>query len=113
MDIHIRTDNNVDITAQLRERIEGDVVNTLDRFSDHLTRLDVSFRNESAGRETADDIRCMVEARPAGQEPVTVTASTGRIATAFSEALNKLDTLLTHKFGRLDDKDSRETIRGR
>ncbi|MFY2789638.1 HPF/RaiA family ribosome-associated protein [Rhodococcus sp. KRD162] len=113
MDIHIRTDNNLDLTGQLRERVEGDVVSALDRFSEHLTRIDVSFRNESAGRETSDDIRCMIEARPAGQEPVTVTASTARIPTAFAEALDKLETLLTHKFGRLDDKDSRETVRGR
>ena len=113
MDIHARTDANVDITGQLRERMETDVVSALDRFSDHLTRIDISFRDESAGRETADDIRCLMEARPAGQEPVTVTASSARVLTAFAEALDKLETLLTHKFGRLDDKDSRETIRGR
>mgnify|MGYP006172692853 CR=1 FL=1 len=49
------------------------VDDALARVSSRLTRVEVHLADENAGKGGADDKRCMIEARPAGQSPVAVT----------------------------------------
>jgi hypothetical protein len=53
----------------------------------------------------------MLEARPAGQQPVAVTNHASTMDQAFSGALQKLQNLLESRFGRLDDRKGGDTIR--
>ena len=52
-----------------------------------------------------------VEARPAGRQPVTVTADANKVADAFTGALEKLTRALDADLGRLKDRHARDTIR--
>ncbi len=113
MKVLINTDRNVHTDAGRERRIEDDLANALARFADHLTRVEVYLSDESAGRSTIDDIHCRLEARPAGQDPVSVSHQAMTETEALVGATDKLETLLTHKFDRLTDKDRRATIRGR
>jgi hypothetical protein len=72
--------------------------------------------DENANKSGEADKRCMLEARPAGQQPVAVThyAVTHYAATledAISGAAQKLNNLLDSKFGRLSDHKGGATIR--
>ena len=73
MQIQVRTDNNIEAREGLASQVEAELAAALSRFSDQLTRVEVHLGDESAGRSSGDDKRCMLEARPAGRAPVAVT----------------------------------------
>jgi hypothetical protein len=81
--IYVRTDNNIVGGGKLTAYVEGEVAAALSRFSDHITRIEVHLSDESGGRATDANIRCMIKARPAGQAPVTVTDDAGSVDAAF------------------------------
>ncbi len=112
MQIYVHTDSNIDGTGEMAAYVEGEVATALSRFSDHITRVDVHLSDESAGRVTDADIRCMIEARPEGQTPVTVTDDAGSVDAALDGAIHRLDHLLASHEGRQQDQDGRASIRG-
>ena len=57
--IHINTDNNIDTGDQLTILVEDEVESALAQFARRITRVDVHLGNESAGRKTGADMRCM------------------------------------------------------
>ncbi|HVL02929.1 MAG TPA: HPF/RaiA family ribosome-associated protein [Acidimicrobiales bacterium] len=111
MQIEVTTDRNVEGTDELIGQIETAVESALSRFSDRLTRVEVHLGDENAGKSGSDDKRCMVEARAAGQKPTAVTNHGTTVDEACSGALRKLTSLLETKFGRLEDRKGRATIR--
>ncbi len=111
MQVFVHTDRNIHTDAALEQRLGDGVASALDRFTDDLTRVEVHLSDESAGRSTEDDITCLLEARPARQDPVTVTHQATTVQEALTGATDKLETLLTRKFDRLHEKDRRDTIR--
>ena len=112
MQIYVRTDNNIDGSGKLTAYVEGEVAAALSRFSDHITRVEVHLSDESGGRATGADIRCMIEARPAGQTPVTVTDDAGSVDAALVGAIHRLNHLLESHEGRQEDQHARASIRG-
>ena len=83
MQIYVRTDNKIDGSGKLTAYVEGELGAALSRFSDPITRIEVHLSDQSGGRATGADIRCMIEARPAGQTPVTVTDDAGTVDAAL------------------------------
>ena len=112
MQIYVHTDNNIDGTGEMTAHVEREVATALSRFSDYITRVEVHLSDESAGRATEADIRCMIEARPTGQPPVTVTDDAGSVDTALKGAIHRLDHLLASHEGRQQDQHARTSIRG-
>ena len=112
MQIYVRTDNNIEGSVEMTAYVEREVASALSRFSDHITRVEVHLSDESAGRVTEADIRCMIEARPEGQTPVTVTNDAGSVDAALNGAIHRLNHLLASHEGRQQDQDARTSIRG-
>lgn len=112
MQIHVHTDSNIDGRTRVTSYVEREVTAALSRFSDLVQRIEVHLSDESAGKAVGAPIRCMVEARPAGQMPVTVTHHGHSPDEALDGALHKLTRLLESDTGRLEDRDGRASIRG-
>jgi len=112
MKVLVHTDRNIHTDESQERRIQDDLAAALARFSESLTRVEVHLSDESAWRSTGDDIHCRLEARPTHQEPVTVSHQASTQEEALVGATDKMETLLTHKFDRLTEKDRRDTIRG-
>jgi hypothetical protein len=100
MQIQINTANNVPGRATLVEQLEVTVRDRLSRFEDRLTRVELHLTDENAERQAGPDMRCVVEARPAGMDPITVTELAGSIDQAASGALGKLVSALERSYGR-------------
>lgn len=100
MQIHLHTDSNIDGSEPLAEHVTARIESRLDRFRSHLTRIEVHLNDESSGRSSGADIRCMLEARPAGTDPVAVTSHADTVDGALSAAIGKLISLLETEFGR-------------
>jgi len=111
MQIEVTTDNNVDGNDALTARVAAEVTAGLSRFSDQLTRVEVHLGDENADKGGLADKRCMIEARPAGQQPVAVTNHGATVEEASNGALRKLTSLLDSQFGRLDNRKRGATVR--
>jgi len=112
MQIQVNTDNNVDGTEGLAAHIEAEVAAALSRFGERVTRVEVHLGDESAGRSSELDQRCMIEARVAGHQPVSVVEHASTMDESVRGAIHKLVGLLTNTIDRLDDRNDRDTIRG-
>ncbi len=104
MQVQINTANSVDGREALVQSIERDVRSRLSRFESRLTRVEVHVGDDNGERTEGDDKRCVIEARPAGLDPVTVTEQAGSIDQATSGALQKLSSALDRTFGKLTDR---------
>ncbi len=111
MQIQVNTDSNVDGKEGLVGQVEAEIDAALARFSDHLTRVEVHLGDESAGTSSGADMRCTIEARPAGQKPVAVTHHADTVDAACRGAAQKLQKLLESRFGRLNDRKGGDSIR--
>lgn len=111
MEIRVNTDHNVDGSQSFTEKVEGELAQSLTRFGDRVTSVEVHLRNESAGRPTGDDFRCLIEARPTGADPVAVSHQAETLDDALRGATDKLEGLLTRRFERREGHQSRGTIR--
>ncbi len=100
MQIQINTDNTIPGRDALTGEVESTVRQRLSRFEDRLTRVEVHLTDQDGARGDTDDKRCMIEARPAGQDPVSVTDQASSIDQATTGALSKLTTALERTFGR-------------
>jgi hypothetical protein len=103
MQIQINTDHNLKIhdseSAQLKRLMED----TLDRFSAHITRLELHLSDEDASRSGRDDKRCLIEARQEHRKPIAVSHNAATLIQAVSGAADKLARSLETDIGRLRD----------
>lgn len=90
-------------TEQLRE--------SLSRFKNDITSIEVHVSDENSDRVSADHKRCMMEARLAHHEPIAVHHHAASIDEAFRGANQKLKHALDHALGKLRDRRSRQSIR--
>lgn len=111
MQILINTDKHVDAEPDLLRQVQEEVSSALARFADQLTRVEVHLSDQNADRGGATDLRCAMEARPAGKQPIAVTHSAATVQEACNGAVRKMRNLLDTSFGRTEARRGRESIR--
>ena len=94
MEIHVSTDNRISNDARLVEIVRDAATGALGRFLDRVTRVDAHFADENGGKGGADDVRCALEARVSGRQPVGVTHRAANVKDALTGALTKLEKVL-------------------
>jgi ribosome-associated translation inhibitor RaiA len=103
--IKINTDDNIDRPDALAEQIEATVRDVLERFADQLTRVEVHLSDENSDKKSgSDDIRCLLEARLAGLQPVAVTDSAATVEQAVDGAVRKMRRSLDSTLGRRQER---------
>jgi len=104
MQIQINTDNNIDGSDELTQQTQSVVESALERFAEHITRVEVHLSDENSSHKGGNDKRCVMEARFEGRQPVAVTDHAENIEQAVNGAADKLEKLLDHELGRLRDR---------
>ncbi|OYY60898.1 MAG: ribosomal subunit interface protein [Burkholderiales bacterium 28-67-8] len=94
MKIQLNTDVHIDGTEALAAQVTATLDHALDRFSEHVTRVEVHLSDENGGKSGQHDKRCMLEARLEGRQPVAVTEHAATIEQAVQGAVQKLAHLL-------------------
>lgn len=112
MQIQVNTDDHVSGRTEVAAQVEAHINDTLDRFRDRITRVEVHLSDENSGKAGDNDKRCLMEARLAGRKPVAVTHSAGSLEEAFGGAADKLKRALESALGRIKDSQGRDSIRG-
>jgi hypothetical protein len=112
MKIQVNTDRNVEGSEALVLLVEAEVQSALERFEDRLTRVEVHLGDENGEKDRKGaDKRCLLEARPAGMQPVVVTDFADTVEQAVVGATRKMQSLLNSTFGRIAGHDADATIR--
>jgi ribosome-associated translation inhibitor RaiA len=109
MQIQLNTDRNIEGDEALAAQVSGAVESALSRFSDHITRVEVHVSDENGDKSGRDDMRCMMEARLEGRQPIAVTHQAATLDQAVEGAADKLTRLIESTLGRLRDQRSRTT----
>ena len=104
MQIQINSDKSVVVDSDLLEILQTNVSTTLERFDAQITRIEVHLSDVNGLRSSDQDKRCLMEARPAGRDPVVVTNQADNLEDAVRGAAQKLKRMLESLFGRLGER---------
>ena len=99
--IQFNTDNNIQGSEQRRAHFEPIISEQLSRFSDQVTRIEVHLTDENSHKQGINDIRCMLEARLEGMQPIAVTNLAADQHQAVKGAIDKLKSALDKRIGKL------------
>lgn len=88
----------IDKTDAIERFVEYKVSSQLERFADQITRVEVHLHDDNAGKAGKDDKRCVMEARPAGMQPLAVEHAADDLDKAIGETAGKLSRALKKLF---------------
>ncbi|MCW7540263.1 ribosomal subunit interface protein [Aquabacterium sp. A7-Y] len=104
MHIQLNTDNILSANESLARDVEAILDSALGRFDARLTRVEVHLNDVNSSQKTGPaDIRCMLEARVTGSEPVAVTDHGPTVDVAVRGAGGKMQRALDSALGRRND----------
>ena len=110
MQIQVNTGNGAENSESLQRWASEHLTETLERFQQDITRIEVQLSDENGGKSGAADKRCMMEARLAHHQPVAVNHHAASQDEAFRGAGRKLLHALDHALGKAHshhrDRDS-------
>ena len=112
MKIQVHTDSSIEGSAGLTQHIESVVSDTLDRFGEQITRVEVHLRDVNGPKVAGDDKRCLLEARLAGRKPTVVSHDAPSVNAAIEGAVTKMERSLDSLLGRLRRRKGRESYAG-
>ncbi|WP_151703098.1 HPF/RaiA family ribosome-associated protein [Nitrincola alkalilacustris] len=102
MQIQVNTDKNIEGTEALKQQVASTLERILDRFSNHITRVEVHLSDEnSASKDTSMDKRCLLEVRVAGMQPVSVTDQADTVDQVVTGAARKMVSALDSALGKM------------
>lgn len=113
MQVQVNTSNGIENKETLERWADEYLNDSLARFRQEITRVEVQLSDENRVGNGAADKRCMMEARLNGHAPLAVNHHAETQDLAFRGATQKLIHLLEHTLGKLDRHEhrARETIR--
>jgi ribosome-associated translation inhibitor RaiA len=106
--VQVNTGNGLENTESLQSWATEHLTETLDRFQQDITRVEVQMTDENRAKSGPADKRCMLEARLAQHEPVAVTHHAESQDEAFRGAARKLLHALDHSLGKSRDSKHRD-----
>lgn len=105
MQFQVRTDNHIENSEGLAERVRDEVEGALlPRYSQQLRRVEVYLQDMNAHKGGVDT-RCAIEAHFAGIQPIAVDERATNIDQAVSGAVDRLLHAIEHRLGRLEDRE--------
>nr|MBN2278791.1 HPF/RaiA family ribosome-associated protein [candidate division Zixibacteria bacterium] len=105
MQIQIGSGHNITIHEALATELSSVVESALSRFSDHITRVEIHLSDENSNKKTGHDaLRCMLEARLEGRQPIAITHRASTIDQAVDGAAEKLTRLIESTLERQLDQ---------
>jgi ribosome-associated translation inhibitor RaiA len=103
MKIQFNTDKTINGDESHQHFFSDLISKKLDRYDSHITRIEVHISDENGKKEGENDIKCLLEARFEGRQPIVVSAQEDTIEKAVSESIDKLKAALDTVLGRLQN----------
>lgn len=109
MQININTDKTIERHQGLDDHVNAVVGAAVQRFADHITRVEVHLSDENSQKSADGGNRCLLEARVTGYQPIAVSDHAPTLHQAISGAADKLKRAIDSALGRLHDKQLHTT----
>ena len=104
MHVQTNTDHNIEHHESLNRHVESVVKDALSHFAEQITRVEVHLTAELGKKPGESDMRCMMEARLTGHQPVAVNDHAATVHQAIQGASEKLKRAIERALGRRSDK---------
>lgn len=106
MQIIVELDDHIAMTPEVEQKVDAAVRSAVGHYAARITRVQVHLSDVNAAKGGVDDKRCVLEARPAGLDPVAANHHASTIELAIEGAAKRLASVLESTFGRLgSDRD--------
>lgn len=92
--VEVNTDKNIKNSERLIEYCKSMVEAELDRFAEHITRVEIHLSDENGEKGGEDDKRCLIETKLKGKSPVAVKNTASNVDDAISGAIDKITKVL-------------------
>ncbi len=103
--IQINTDDNINHSDTSTERIESAVRSALERFAEQITRVEIHLSDGNSDKKSGTaDVRCLLEARLEGLQPVVVTDEAATVEDAVDGAARKMRRSLDSIVGKRQNR---------
>lgn len=101
--VQFNSDKNIEGTEALALRSEETIRSALAHFSGQITRIEMHVSDENSSKKVGDDaIRCRIEARLSGRQPIAVSHSASTVAMSVDGAADKMKRAIEALVGRRD-----------
>jgi len=100
MIVQFNTDKNIVATEGMAGHFTALIEKEMAHFGQHITRVEAHLSDENGSKKGADDMRCVLEARLEGHQPVAVTHDANTHHEAVSGACTKMTSALATIIGK-------------
>lgn len=107
MKIQFNTDKTIPGNEKDQHYFNSLIEEGLKNFESHITRIEVHLSDENGKKEGLNDIRCLLETRIEGRQPLAVSCQTDTVELAVSGAIDKLTASLETIIGRIQNHENR------
>lgn len=104
MTIQFNTDKTISGEQRQEEYFKSQIALGLERYNDHITRVEVYLKDENGKKEGFNDISCLLEARMEGKKPIAVNSKGDNVEKAISSAIEKMSNALYKIVDKMQDK---------
>ena len=101
MHIQFHTDNHVEGYQRMETYFSSEIAESLKRFEDKVTGLEIHLGDENSDKFGTDDKKCTIEARIAGRSAVAVVNHADTIEKAVHGATAKIKKVLETTFDKM------------
>lgn len=104
MIIQLNTDKNLTIHSEYEAQITELLTKELDRYTGHITRVEVHLSDENGSKGGVNDKKCLLEARFEGKPPIVASDLGNTYDLALKGAIEKLRNALKTVVSKLQEK---------
>ena len=102
MQLSVNTDDFIYGDEHVIDVSENAVRTGLAFLADRLTRVEVHLKDQNADKHGPEHIRCTMEVRPRGMDPIAANSDAADIQAALKGAAKTLRGRLSSSFEKLD-----------
>ncbi|TLP80149.1 HPF/RaiA family ribosome-associated protein [Maribacter sp. ACAM166] len=106
MKIQFNTDKTISGNEKDQHYFTSLIEEGLRNFESHITRIEVHLSDENGNKEGPNDIRCLLETRIEGRQPLAVSCQADTVELSVSGAIDKLTTSLETILGRMQNHNT-------
>mgnify|MGYP003584887904 FL=1 len=104
MIIQLNTDKNLTIHSEYEAQITSKLNQDLERYTDHISRIEVHMSDENGSKGGVNDKKCLLEARFEGKPPIVTSDLGDTYDLALKGATEKLRNALKTVVSKLQEK---------
>ncbi len=104
MKVQFNTDKTINGDADNQAYFSDMISKKLDRYDSHITRIEVHLSDENGKKDGSNDIKCLLEARFEGKQPVTVSAQEDTMIKAVAASIDKMKAALDTVLGKIQNR---------